>query len=90
MDGYGIGIIDTGDSQKPRNIAIHTTKRLLFWTDVGNQQAIFRSRLDGAGKVMLAFKLEGVTALAVDQQLDLVFYAHGKRIDCMDINGKNK
>lgn len=49
-----------------------------------------RSRVDGAERVILAFKLEGVTALAVDQQTDMVFYAHGKRIDCMDINGKNK
>ncbi|XP_055856668.1 low-density lipoprotein receptor-related protein 6 [Episyrphus balteatus] len=88
--GESIGVIDTGDSEKPRNIAVHAMKRLLFWTDVGSQQAIMRSRVDGAERVILAFKLEGVTALAVDQQTDMVFYAHGKRIDSMDINGKNK
>lgn len=90
FDGDSIGVIDTGDSEKPRNIAVHAMRRLLFWTDVGSQQAIIRSRIDGAERVVLAFKLEGVTALAVDQQNDMVYYAHGKRIDSMDINGKNK
>ncbi|XP_037825188.1 low-density lipoprotein receptor-related protein 6 [Lucilia sericata] len=88
--GDSIGVIDTGDSEKPRNIAVHSMKRLLFWTDVGSKQAIIRSRVDGAERVVLAFKLEGVTALAVDQQIDMIYYAHGKRIDSMDINGKNK
>ena len=90
FDGDNIGVIDTGDSEKPRNIAVHTMKRLLFWTDVGSQQAIIRSRVDGAERVVLAFKLEGVNALAIDQQTEMVYYAHGKRIDAMDINGKNK
>ncbi|XP_037945125.1 low-density lipoprotein receptor-related protein 6 [Teleopsis dalmanni] len=90
FDGDNIGVIDTGDSEKPRNIAVHVMKRLLFWTDVGSQQAIIRARVDGAERVVLAFKLEGVTALAIDQQSDMIFYAHGKRIDYMDINGKNK
>lgn len=57
---------------------------------MGSKQAIIRSRIDGAERVVLAFKLEGVTALAVDQQIDMIYYAHGKRIDSMDINGKNK
>lgn len=90
FNGATIGIIDTGDSEKPRNLAIHTMRRLLFWTDVGSQQAILRARVDGAEKTVLAFKLEGVTALAVDQVNDMVYYAHGKRIDAMDLNGKNK
>lgn len=90
MDGYGIGIVDIGDSEKPRSIAVHTMKRLLFWTDVGSQQAIFRSRIDGADRITLAFKLDGVAAIAIDQQLDLLFFAHGKQIDVMDINGENK
>uniref|UniRef100_A0A1A9WIS8 EGF-like domain-containing protein n=1 Tax=Glossina brevipalpis TaxID=37001 RepID=A0A1A9WIS8_9MUSC len=90
FNGDSIGVIDSGDSEKPRNIAVHSMRRLLFWTDVGSQQAIVRARVDGAERVVLAFKLEGVTALAVDQQSDMIYYAHGKRIDSMDINGKNK
>lgn len=85
-----MGVIDKGDSEKPRSLAVHPIKRLLFWTDVGSQQAIFRAKMDGSERIQLAYKLEGVTALAVDPFLDLVFYAHDKRIDVMDINGKNK
>lgn len=65
-------------------------KRLLFWTDVGSQQAIIRARVDGSERIVLASKLEGVTALAIDPYLDLVFYAHGKRIDSMDLNGNHR
>lgn len=90
IDGSSIGNVETGDFAKPRSIAIHTIKRLLFWTDAGSEQAIYRSRLDGSDRVMLAAKLEGVTALCIDPQLNLVFYAHGKRIDAIDLNGKIK
>lgn len=90
LDGYAIGIVDIGDSEKPRSIAVHPMRRLLFWTDVGSQQAIFRSRIDGADRMTLAFKLDGVAAITVDSQLDLIFFAYGKQIDVMDINGQNK
>lgn len=87
--GESIGVIDTGDSEKPRHIAVHAMKRLLFWSDVGSHQAIIRARVDGNERMELAYKLEGVTTLALDQQSDMIYYAHGKRIDAMDINGKN-
>lgn len=90
MDGYAIGNINTTDLEKPRSIAVHPMKRLLFWTDVGAQQAVFRSRIDGANRVLLRSKLDGVAALAVDPQLDLVFFAYGTRIDVIDIHGRNK
>lgn len=90
MDGYGIGVVDIGDSEKPRSIAVHSIKRLIFWSDVGNQQAIYRARIDGADRMTLAFKLDGVAAIAVDPQLDLLFFAYGKRIDVMDLDGRNK
>uniref|UniRef100_A0A336M1L1 CSON010315 protein n=1 Tax=Culicoides sonorensis TaxID=179676 RepID=A0A336M1L1_CULSO len=89
-DGSNIGNVDVGESKKPRSIAIHTIKRLLFWTDAGSQQAIYRSRLDGSDRVQLISKLEGVTTICVDPQLNLVFYAHGKKIDAMDLRGKSK
>jgi low density lipoprotein receptor-related protein 5/6 len=89
LDGYAIGVVDTGDSEKPRSLAIHTLRRLIFWTDV-EQQAVFRSRLDGSERITLVHNLEGATAISVDPVQNLVFYAHGKRIDIVDINGKNK
>ncbi len=90
MDGYQIGTVDTGESEKPRSIAVHPVKRLLFWTDVGSQQAVIRAKLDGSDSIMLVNKLEGVSAISVDPVSNLVFFAHGKRIEYMDINGKNR
>ncbi|XP_033233133.1 low-density lipoprotein receptor-related protein 5-like [Drosophila pseudoobscura] len=68
--GESVGVNDTGDSEKPRNIAVHAMKRLLFWTDVSSHQAIIRARFEGNERVELAYKLEGVTALSLDQQSD--------------------
>ncbi|XP_033246639.1 low-density lipoprotein receptor-like [Drosophila miranda] len=44
-----------------------------------------RARVAGNERVKLACKLVEVTALALDQHSDMIYYAHGKRID-----GKNK
>lgn len=90
LDGLELGVVDIGDSEKPRSIAVHSMKRLLFWTDVGSQQSIYRSRVDGADRLTLAIKLDGIAAIAVDQDLDLLFFAYNKRIDVMDLDGRNK
>lgn len=90
LDGLELGVVDIGDSEKPRSIAVHSMKRLLFWTDVGNQQSIYRARVDGADRLTLAFKLDGIAAIAIDQDLDLLFFAYNKRIDVMDIDGRNR
>lgn len=85
-----MGTVDIGDSEKPRSIAVHSMKPLLFWTDVGSHQAIYRARIDGADRLTLTFNLKGVTAIAVDQDLDLLFFAYNARIDVMDLDGRNK
>lgn len=91
MDGNQFGRINTVDySEKPRNIAVHSRKRLLFWIDVGSQHAIFRARIDGSEHEILAHKLDAPTAIAVDQQNDLVFFAYSKQIDVMNLDGGNR
>lgn len=90
LNGDPIGHVEIGDSEKPRGVAVHPMKRLIFWTDVGSKQAIFRARIDGAERITLAEKLDGVSAMTVDSQQDLVFFAHGKIIDMMKIDGQNK
>lgn len=90
LDGMELGAVDIGDSEKPRSIAVHSMKRLLFWTDIGSQKAIYRARIDGADRFTLAFSLEGIAAIAVDQDLDLLFFAYSARIDVMDLDGRNK
>lgn len=88
--GDPIGHVEIGDSEKPRSVAVHAMRRLVFWTDVGSKQAIFRARIDGAERMTLAEKLDGVSAMTIDAQQDLVFFAHGKVIDMMRIDGQNK
>lgn len=90
LDGVELGVVDIGDTEKPKSIAVHSMKRLLFWTDVGSQQSIYRARIDGADRMTLAFKLDGIAAIAIDQQLDLLFFAYNKRIDVMDLDGRNR
>lgn len=69
---------------------MHPTKRLLFWTDVGSRQAVIRAKMDGSSSQVLAIQLEGVTSLAVDPISNMLFFAHGRKIEFMDINGKNR
>lgn len=70
---------------------MHVIKRYLFWTDTGSQQAIYRSKMDGSERIVLQQNLNGVTAMTVDSQRDLIFYAlESKKIFYMDLNGKNK
>lgn len=83
-------MVNTSESEKPRSIAIHSLKRLLFYTDVGSQQAIIRAKVDGSDRVVLVSKLEGVTAIAVDSIYNFVYFAHAKKIEYMDLDGKNR
>lgn len=85
-----IGNVDPGaDMEKPRAIAVHAMRRLIVWTDVG-LQSVYRARMDGADRQQLVSNLDGVSAMAVDPQLDLVFFAHGKCIEVIDLNGQNR
>lgn len=86
-----IGNVDAGgtDMERPRAIAVHSMRRLVVWTDIG-LQSVWRARIDGAERRQLAGKLDGVTALTVDTQLDLVFVAHGKCIEMMGLDGLNR
>lgn len=94
MDTYSadmryVGTVNTGDSMKPRHLVVHPFKRMLFWTD-RQGQTLYRARLDGDNRITMIDHLNNVTAITIDYQNDLVFIAHGKRIDSIDINGQNK
>lgn len=90
LDGIEIGTVNISSLEKPRSIAVHSTKRLLFWSDVGRQQSINCARIDGAEHIVLAYNLSGITAIAVDQQLNLLFFAYNQRIDVMNIDGSKR
>lgn len=57
---------------------------------MGNQQSINRARIDGSDRIILAYNLSGIVAIAVDQHLDLLFLAYNQRIDVMDLDGRNQ
>lgn len=91
LDTYeAIGVVDQGKSEKPRSIAVHPIRRLLFWTDVGSLQAVVRAKMDGSNRLVIASNLAGVTTLALDPISNLIFFAHSSKIEFMDINGKNR
>lgn len=90
MDGAEIGAVAISNLEKPRSIAVHSMKRLLFWTDIGRQQSINCARIDGSEHTILAYNLSTLSAIALDQQMGLLFFAYNQRIDVMDIDGRNR
>ncbi|XP_076640079.1 low-density lipoprotein receptor-related protein 6 isoform X1 [Colletes latitarsis] len=89
-NGSALGIVVKGDGEKPRNIAIHSEKRLLFWTDVGRKVRVMRSKMDGEERVVIAIDLEQLTSIAVDAISNIVYWAHGNRIEYADFDGNNR
>lgn len=89
-NGSMLGIVVKGDGEKPRNIAIHSQQRLLFWTDVGKKIRVMQSKMDGKERVVIATDLDQPTGLAVDTEANIVYWAHGKLIECADFMGKNR
>lgn len=88
-NGSALGIVVKGDGEKPRSIALHSRQRLLFWTDVGKMR-VMQSVMDGKERVVIASDLEQPTGLAVDTTANIVYWAHGKLIECSDFNGGNR
>ncbi|XP_033324031.1 low-density lipoprotein receptor-related protein 6 [Megalopta genalis] len=89
-NGSALGIVVKGDGEKPRNIAIHSEKRLLFWTDVGRKMRVMRSKMDGKERVVIATDLEQPTSIAVDAVFNVIYWAHGNRIECADFDGNDR
>ncbi|KAL3265566.1 hypothetical protein HHI36_009771 [Cryptolaemus montrouzieri] len=76
-------------NEKPRLLAIHYTKRLLFYTDVGPTPQIVRIRLDGSHHMVIA-KTADIAAIAVDVENDLIVWAQGHSIYISNIDGENQ
>ncbi|KAK6630230.1 hypothetical protein RUM43_015023 [Polyplax serrata] len=77
-------------SHKPRNLALHPEQGFLFWTDLGTTHKIYRSRLDGSEKVLIANELKDLTAIAVDRVSNLLFFAHSYQIDMCNMEGQRR
>lgn len=71
-------------------IGILPVNRFLFWTDLGTTHKIYRSRLDGSEKVLMANELKDLTAIAVDRVSNLLFFAHSYQIDMCNMEGQRR
>lgn len=87
-----IGVVIRSDQERPRHLAIHSEKRLLFWIDFGNPFGvkIIQSKVDGSGRLEVAKNLDAPTALAVDPASDSIFWAHSDRIESSTLYGDHR
>ncbi|XP_060530301.1 low-density lipoprotein receptor-related protein 6 isoform X2 [Cylas formicarius] len=83
------GSLERRNGEQPRLIVIHVSKRLLFYTDVGETPQLVRTRLDGSHRVVIT-KAGDITAVAVDVDNDLVVWSQGQSIYISNIDGENK
>ncbi|CAG9761873.1 unnamed protein product [Ceutorhynchus assimilis] len=83
------GSLKNSDSEKPRLIVIHVTKRLLFYTDVGTSPQLIRTRLDGSHRIIIT-KADDIAAIAVDTENDSIVWSQGHSIYISNIDGENK
>ncbi|CAH1985142.1 unnamed protein product [Acanthoscelides obtectus] len=83
------GSLERREDEKPRLIAIHVTKRLLFYTDVGVTPQLVRMRLDGSHRIVIT-KADDIAAIAVDIENDLIVWAQGHSIFISNIDGENQ
>jgi len=90
-NGSALGVVVKGDGEKPRNIAIHSRQRLLFWTDVSKKMRVMRSKMDGKDRHVIAGDLpEQLTSLTVDVMTSTIYWAYGIQIEYSDFLGGNR
>lgn len=90
-NGSALGVVVKADGEKPRNIAVHSRLRLLFWTDAGKKMRVMRSKMDGKERHLIAGDLpEQPIGLAVDTATDTVYWAYGRQIERSDFHGGNR
>nr|CAD7429275.1 unnamed protein product [Timema monikensis] len=90
-NGSSVGVVFAkAEGEKPRNIALHPEKGLMFWTDVGSNPRILRALMDGQKRIVIASDLDMFAALAVDRVDDLLFWAHLKTLETSDLFGKGR
>ncbi|KAL1489546.1 hypothetical protein ABEB36_013499 [Hypothenemus hampei] len=75
--------------EKPRLIVIHATKRLLFYSDVGETPQLVRTRLDGSHRIVIT-KADDIAAIAVDIENDLIVWSQAHSIYISNLDGENK
>ncbi|XP_065226594.1 low-density lipoprotein receptor-related protein 6-like [Planococcus citri] len=85
-----LGPVFTGVDRKPRKIAIHAEKALIFWTDDGSVPSIGRTQLGDRYIERIDTDNRIVDAIAVDTQSNLLFYSYNQMIFSSDLSGDKK
>ncbi|XP_050531547.1 low-density lipoprotein receptor-related protein 6 isoform X2 [Daktulosphaira vitifoliae] len=80
-------IFKSYDSEKPRNLAVHPEKGFIYWTDLGSQHRVIRSRIDGQHRVIIASDLLSLESLTIDRVKNMVYFSYSSKIDVCDIHG---
>uniref|UniRef100_A0A8D8WXU2 Low-density lipoprotein receptor-related protein 6 n=2 Tax=Cacopsylla melanoneura TaxID=428564 RepID=A0A8D8WXU2_9HEMI len=79
-----------GEGVKPRHLALHQDRGLLFWSDLNEKHNIVRCRIDGAKKLIIAGDLLHVTSVTVDTELHNVYFSYNGIVEMTDLNGNNR
>lgn len=85
-----VGVVVKKEGEKPRLLAIHPTRRLLFWTDVGDMPQLVRARFDGSHRIIIKNAIQNITALAIDLDGDAVVWAEGSKVFTSNLEGENQ
>lgn len=59
----------------------------IYWTDLGSQHRVIRSRIDGRNRVIIASDLLSLEALTVDRVQNMVYFSYSSKVDVCDIHG---
>ncbi|XP_013773894.1 low-density lipoprotein receptor-related protein 6-like [Limulus polyphemus] len=93
LDGTPVGVLITGENQKPRALALHFTRGLLYWINIVSSPRIERAKMDGLESVTVIKEgLQNPEAIAVDSDKDILFWSdYGtNRIESSDIDGGHR
>ena len=70
-----VGSIVRGEDDRPRSIATHPYKSMVFWVNLALPVRIESSRMDGTNrKTIVDEKLSDPSDLTVDTENDLIFW----------------
>ncbi|XP_071957146.1 low-density lipoprotein receptor-related protein 2-like [Antedon mediterranea] len=80
---------------KPRGIAVHPTKGLLFWSDCGKVPKIEKSNLDGTNRTeLITTDITSPNGLSVDYSDDRLYWTdvdgEFSKVESCDFNGANR
>lgn len=92
-DEMVVGSIVRGEDDRPRSIATHPYKSMVFWVNLALPVRIESSRMDGTNrKTIVDEKLSDPSDLTVDTENDLIFWSDLdlKQIESSDLNGNKR